>query len=472
MSDVNIKGRKADHSPEFIKTDDDGNIYALLVANDGSVTVQNPLPVDGDSVYAKDINVSASDIGDFSGVVTDLFDSLQSTIVDSTATDPKEISVKFTRPLDTGVFRMCTHTGDFSNVKILLKDGSGLVVGTIDDSSNSTKKTSAEYVITPTPFCNFVVQFHTSDTVTLGWLGIDKSLHTHSQLMALKPDGTGTFIDATAGGNLKTSIEEVEAGVVLPTQQIVSQEIQQAINVINSTYGDTVSVDAKQKNLLKFGSRTTVGATWETMMSTQGSELQETLLSSNGITTIVSSTSDTQDVKIEYHTISGSDLTFGVQTATLTSTTPVVLDTACARVSRIYNNSATALAGNIYVYEGGSRTDANTHAYIPAGEQQTQKAATSISSVDYWILTHITMSILAKTTKYGEFRIEVRLPGQNYWKPVTQTFGCNDTIGTVDVEIEPYAVIPKNSDVRVAAQTNTGSVSVAGGFNGYLASIV
>ena len=48
--------------------------------------VQKPLPVNSDSVYASDIDVANSDIYNFSGVVTDLFDSLLSVIIDDTDT--------------------------------------------------------------------------------------------------------------------------------------------------------------------------------------------------------------------------------------------------------------------------------------------------------------------------------------------------------------------------------------------------
>jgi hypothetical protein len=254
----------------------------------------------------------------------------------------------------------------------------------------------------------------------------------------------------------------------------IEYDIKQAIDVIYSTYGDTVSVSEKKKNLLKFGSRTTVGTGWETLMTTQGSETAETLLSTNGITTVVSSSgSDTSTIKYEYHTIAGDSATFGVSTdVTLTGTTPVTLPTAAARVSRAYNSDGTALVGNIYFYEGGTRTDANTHAVIPAGEQQTQKAQTTISSTDYWIVTNITLSVLSKTSAYAEGRLEAKPIGTSYWRPISQNFSCKDSSGTVELSKKPYIIVPKNYDVRLVVKTNAASVSVAGGFNGYLAKVI
>ena len=283
---------------------------------------------------------------------------------------------------------------------------------------------------------------------------------------------------ATNSGNFKVSIEEFDSALntsPLPVKttstSVDSQyEIAQAINEIYSTYGDTVSVENKKKSLLKFGARTTVGTTWETVMNAQGALTEEVLLSTNGITTVVSSSaSDTQPIVYEYHTISGGNLTFGVGTVTLNGTTPVTLPVACARANRAYNNDSSALVGNIYFYEGGTRTDANTHLMIPAGAQQTQKAATAISQYDYWIISNVSINVLSKVTKYAEARLEVRQVGKSYWRPLTQTFSATDSTGTINYHFEPYRIVPQNYDVRLAVRTNTSGVDVSGGFSGFLA---
>lgn len=60
--------------------------------------------------------------------------------------------------------------------------------------------------------------------------------------------------------------------------------IAHAIDVVRSDYLDIVSVAAKNKDLRKWGFRTTVGTGIEALLTTQGSETEETLLSTNGIT--------------------------------------------------------------------------------------------------------------------------------------------------------------------------------------------
>lgn len=261
----------------------------------------------------------------------------------------------------------------------------------------------------------------------------------------------------------------------------IDSRIQQAINVIYSTYGDTVSVQAKKKNLIKFGARSTVGTNWETLMTTVGSELEETFVSGNDIDTVVSSNASDngKTLTLEYHTLSGGNAIFGTQTVTLDAsdaTTPVSLSTAgedVFRASRLYNTSSSALLGNIYVYEDNTgRDDNKTHLVIPAGEQQTQKAATTISSSDYWIITEISGSVTEKTGAWAEMRLEIKPISGSYWRPISQNFAITDNSGTVDLFEEPFLIVPKNYDVRLAVRTNAGSVDVAGGFNGYLASVI
>lgn len=262
------------------------------------------------------------------------------------------------------------------------------------------------------------------------------------------------------------------------TERSEQFDIAHAEAIILADYSESVSVTDKKKSLLKFGVRTTVGTTWETLTTTVGSQLQETFETDNLIDTVVSSAAgdNGKTLKLEYHTISGGETTFAVQDITLdgtNATTPVSLTVPAFRTNRMYNTSSSALTGNIYVYKDNSgRDDDKTHLVIPAGEQQTQKAATTISSNDYWIITNISLSVLSKTSAYAEARLETKPVTGTYWRPVTQNFSCKDSSGTVQIRKRPFVIVPKNYDVRLAVRTNAGSVDVAGGFSGYLASVL
>lgn len=159
----------------------DVNISKQLLTNaelnvEGTdVSVQNPLPVDGDSIYNKDIDFNLSTIGTFSGDLTSIFGDYEAEITDATAANPKTFTLRFKRPVTSNKIGIGSKTGNFSNVKILLKDLSGTVRETIDDSTNDTKYTSNIYSFTNNTFIEMVVEFHTTDEVKISGMFIPKA---------------------------------------------------------------------------------------------------------------------------------------------------------------------------------------------------------------------------------------------------------------------------------------------------------
>lgn len=161
------------------------------------VGVQHPLSVDGDSVYAKDIDISGSSIGTFTGEAISLFNDYDVEITDTTVTNPKTFTLRFNRPISTNQVAFGSKTGDLSNVKIQFKDMGGVVRGEIDDSANDTKYTSNFYqyltpagVIGKIVFIEMVVEFHTTDAVKLNGGFIPKLAQNESLIMGYD-DSTG-----------------------------------------------------------------------------------------------------------------------------------------------------------------------------------------------------------------------------------------------------------------------------------------
>lgn len=147
------------------------NLYDVLVGSP-----QTPLSFSIGSVYASDIDVSGSSVGTFTGEITGLVDSLDSTLYDDTATNPKYFEIKLARPIENASIKFCApEDGDFSNVKIVLKDRSGTTLYTCDNSANSTKLNSAEYDWPLTAWCSVRVEFHTADAVKINWALIEKA---------------------------------------------------------------------------------------------------------------------------------------------------------------------------------------------------------------------------------------------------------------------------------------------------------
>ena len=85
-------------------------------------------------------------------------------------------------------------------------------------------------------------------------------------------------------------------------------DLEQAIRVIEGTYGDNVSIEEKQKNLLKFGFSDQIQTTKTTIMELPSGTYNEAYVRRNLITTVSSSdNNDTVEVTVEGHTV-GSDI--------------------------------------------------------------------------------------------------------------------------------------------------------------------
>ena len=249
-----------------------------------------------------------------------------------------------------------------------------------------------------------------------------------------------------------------------PFQSVVPDfKLAHAIKSISDTYSDDVSIWEKGKVLVKFGKNDDLDTgTEETIWETGG---DETLPSGNDIDIIKSTNAgDTQDVVIEGHTLSGSDLTFVSQTATLNGTTNVTLTTPLYRVTRLYNNGSTDFAGDVTAEDNG--TSVNLTVKGTLGENQSKKCATSLSSVDYWIITGLSAGVIGSTAATVEFKLQVKEFGK-----VWRTLYDFNTDSYVEVAGDTYIIIPPNSDVRMRGKSNTNNTEAVASIRGYLAII-
>jgi len=198
-------GTDKDNIPIFGLSDSGGNVSGP----------QYPIAVDGDSVYTKDIKSSLNDVGTFTGADLDtLFNNLDDSITDSSATNPKWFQFYLERPARVGSIALVAKTGNFSNVKITFKDRQGTVLDTIDDSANNTKYTSHKYVETDAiNACCVLIEFYTADAVTVSFAYVRKILTVSAVISGEKPNGEFVNFKATANGNFKVSLEEFDGEV-------------------------------------------------------------------------------------------------------------------------------------------------------------------------------------------------------------------------------------------------------------------
>lgn len=286
------------------------------------------------------------------------------------------------------------------------------------------------------------------------------------------------FAGLLAGNNVSVNTNPLNEDGTRVFTEPLDIDLQQARNVIQSTYGDNTSVLTKKKNLLKFGRNELVGTTEATIMTLPSGITEETFVLGNNITHIASTNNtDLQNLKVEGHIVNltSGDLTFVVQSVTLAGQTKTALTTPLHRVTRAYNDDSTNLVGTIYIAEdvsfvsGVPSVNTAIKLIIPQGEQQSQKASTSLSSQDYWIITHFHGSVLEKTSAFGNLRLEVRQKGKVF-RPVSPYLAV-ESGNTEQWEFKPYLIIPKNSDVRLRASGSGANTDISGGMNGYLAII-
>lgn len=253
--------------------------------------------------------------------------------------------------------------------------------------------------------------------------------------------------------------------------------LEHAISIIAADYGDTVSVVSKNKDLIKFGRSDEVQTgTKTTLMILPSGTYNETYVASNLITTLSSDhTADAAPIVVEGHRLTSGAFQFVVQTSTLSGQSQITLGTTLARCTRLYNQGSTDLQGNVYAFEndtdtaGVPDTPAGVHCMIRAGQNQSEKASTTISNVDYWIVTGFRADVLEKTAAIADVSLEVRLQGKVF-RQVANVSCSNNHAGMI--EFKPYLIIPKNSDVRLRALASSSNTSVTGVIEGVLAIVV
>lgn len=253
--------------------------------------------------------------------------------------------------------------------------------------------------------------------------------------------------------------------------------LQKAILDIERNYNDQVSIAEKGKDLLKFGRNINVGTSRATIMTLPTGVLNETYVSDNLITTLSSSSaSDTESLIVEGHTVDGNgDFTFVVQSITLTGQTQATLGTPLARCTRMYNNGTNDLVGTIYAYEddtstaGVPDTSSKVHTMIRAGLNQTEKASTTISKDDYWIVLDFDADCYDKAAAAAEVRLEVREKGGVFLPLEVLAVGDGSHVAQ---KFTPYKIIKPNSDIRLTSVADGANTDVGGMIQGVLAKIL
>ena len=232
-----------------------------------------------------------------------------------------------------------------------------------------------------------------------------------------------------------------------PVRLTKSHRIDQAIAEIELLYGDRVSLEGFDLKLTRFGDNENVGTTAEQVWRHGGIEVLPT--SGNPITHIISSSaSDTGEWLVEGHSFDGTDLTFEFANAvTLNGQTKVALPVPLYRATFTQNNGSVDNVGDIYVFRDGTTTGgvpdtaADIHLVAPAGENQSEKAGTSMGSVDYWIITQLQFSVNRANSRAVDFALQFREIGKTF--KTVWPCDVNSNVGTIEIDLAPCLILPK-----------------------------
>jgi hypothetical protein len=262
--------------------------------------------------------------------------------------------------------------------------------------------------------------------------------------------------------------------IFLITASIYGQDFDYYSNLINKTYGDKVSFVVKSKTLRKFGRNTELSSGTEEQVWTTGG--LETLSTTNDITHFASEDdTDTQTMTVEGHTIDGNgDLTFATQNVTLAGNTKTALTTPLARITRAFNTSSTDFAGTVAFskdvsYSTGTPAS-DIHMTIDVGNNQSLKAATTISKNDYWVISTVTFSVNRQQTANVDFKLQARLKGSVFRTLLTAA--VSNGSGSFQKILVTPIIVPPNTDIRIMATSSANTTQVDAVMDGYLASVI
>ncbi len=348
-----------------VNTDGQLNVAAQIANEDGSVVnVQHPFPTNGDSVYVKDLNTDVSDNGDFTGSITDYFDSLLTVNTNSTSNNPKIIKLWFNRTvyassIGFGCNDLAKGFGNSITVKLL---GSGEAVRFTKTFSPSDPN-SFVGEFGPKAFNGVIIEFNTVNEVCLSNLTIAKSIETNSNLYGLDPDGNSQDVQVTEDGYLSTS--DTSNGLAIAEGNVTGKSFIHkfgAANDFDVSDGFVTVWDGSQD-----------GAAFEKMLYTYSTTADiDTLSSDNAANTQVT---EIQGLDANYEPVT--------QTATLNGTSAVTLATPLIRIFRVKNTNSTDFVGNVFVsvagtLTGGVPTAVNLRAVVVGDNNQTEMALYTI----------------------------------------------------------------------------------------------
>lgn len=228
----------------------------ILDENGSPINVQNPLPTDGDSVYCKDIDLTNSSIGNFTGAICDLFNDYTNTnvaaAVGSGGANPKSFQVTLKRPIVSSTIGVGSPDTTISNAKLTLFGLAGDVIKIVDFSADDTKLGVLIFQFEQKIFISALIEFYTDDEVTIGGAGMTKSVSVSIEAInGIVSDTNSTETPLIANAEFVGGIIDTKNyGIIIcsPFSDVVSAidglVIEFSKNLINWRWNDTYTIAA------------------------------------------------------------------------------------------------------------------------------------------------------------------------------------------------------------------------------------
>ncbi|MCP4341351.1 MAG: hypothetical protein GY799_21335 [Desulfobulbaceae bacterium] len=414
--------------------------------------VQKPLALDGDSVYVKDIDTGNSDIGDFSGEITDLFDSLLTVVHNTTAAPIKTIKIWFNRSIQVSSIGFgcndLSHT--FSNIAIKALGSGEEVRFTQDYSSDDTKRNSYVIDLPPLAANGFLFEFHTTDDVCLSNLIIFKSVNVNARLQGVKPDSTLGDVNVTADNNLR--VTDAESGLAIAKGDV-------SVTSFVHKFGKAPDFDSGDGFV----------TVWDGADDGHVDQMLYQYSTTADIDSLSSdSNSDTFDIEVQ-----GLDTDYNllVQTVTLTGRTRKALPTSLIRVFRMKNVGADDNVGHIFCFvdtalSSGTPVDSTKiRAVMQPGNNQTLMAIYTVpNGVTGYMRDWFASTAGAKKDTSHEVRLFARPLGQVFQLKHDSSLISDGTSYIQHQYTEPE-VFSSKTDIEMRANTGQDGSAVSGGFD-------
>ncbi len=329
------------------------NVVSLANSDNEPITVHEPLAVDNTIVYGKDVNYDSSDIGTFTGPLSNLYtcecDHITDSRVDGGGVN-RWFELFYHIPVRTIGLGIIATEGEFPlnfTLEFLSAGGSTLRTYTntaaVDLYSYTVQVTLPEIV-----FSGLRISFPASKTATtVSTVFITKITTVDSILYAFNDANTIAPIMASDSSNLR--VTDAENGLAIAQGKVV-----------NTTH------------VSKFGQNNDMVKNIREDIWDLGGTYIWPAAGNADIVRLVSSAADVQPIEVQGLDITGALV---VQTVTLTGVVPIALTTSLWRVFRMKNVGSLDIAGNVRATDLAGTT---SYAQITGDHNQTLMALYTI----------------------------------------------------------------------------------------------